>query len=275
MNETVLVVALLAVVLGINTVGFRNTVHFLNVGYAFSIIALSVLVSVLFGSRLGLFSALQMTGLLIWGGRLGVFVLRREARPSYQQESKRLQNRYGHAKVPAKLAIWIGVSILYVLMFLPALYHLSGTAQLPTPTTVAVELVGVTLLCGGLLLETKADQQKSAYKALHPREFCGVGLYQWVRCPNYLGEILFWLGGWLMGVPFYSGPWQWLGSLAGLIGIILIMMSSTKRLEAEQESRYGNLPAFQSHVRRTPVLFPFVPIYTLRGLFDSGTPGRQ
>lgn len=266
MNETILLVGLMAVVLGINTVGFRNTVHFLNVGYAASMIALSVLVSVLFGSRLGLLSALHMAGLLIWGGRLAYFVLRREARPSYQQESERLQNRYGHASVPAKLAIWIGVSILYVLMFLPALYHLSGTAQLPAPAAVAVELGGAALLLGGLLLETTADQQKSAYKALHPREFCAVGLYRWVRCPNYLGEILFWLGGWVMGVPVYSEPWQWLGSLAGLIGIILIMMGSTKRLEAEQESRYGNLPAFQSYVRRTPVLFPFVPIYTLRGL---------
>lgn len=201
------------------------------------------------------------------GGRLGFFVLRREARPSYQQESERLQNRYGQAKGPAKLAIWIGVSVLYVLMFLPALYHLSGTALLPTPTAVAVELGGVALLFGGLLLETGADQQKSAFKALHPREFCGVGLYRWVRCPNYLGEILFWVGSWIMGVSFYSGLWQWLGSFAELIGIILIMMGSTKRLEAEQESRYGNLPAFQSYCRRTPVLFPFLPIYTLRELF--------
>jgi steroid 5-alpha reductase family enzyme len=264
MTTNLFMIILLAVALSINTVGFRNIVHFVNVGYAFSIIAMCLLASSFFRSQIGFFSVLQLAGLLIWGARLGIFVLRREARPSYQQESERLQNRYGNVNTLGKFFIWISVSLLYVLMFLPAFFHLTETQQFSTPILFAVELCGGALLFGGLLLETRADQQKSSFKALHPREFCDVGLYRWVRCPNYLGEILIWIGSWVMGIPYYSSPWQWLGSLFGLVSIILIMMGSTKRLEDEQEKRYGNLPEYKTYISSVPVLFPFMPVYTLR-----------
>jgi len=38
-------------------------------------------------------------------------------------------------------------------------------------------------------------RQKSAFKARQPDRFCDVGLYRFVRCPNHLGEMLFWTGG--------------------------------------------------------------------------------
>jgi steroid 5-alpha reductase family enzyme len=270
MTANLFMFLLLAIALAINTIGFRNIVHFVNVGYAFSIIAQSFLAILFFRFQVGIFSVLQLVGLLIWGTRLGIFVLRREARPSYQKESERLQNRYGNVNNPGKFLIWIAVSVLYVLMFLPALYHLTETLQFSTPIFYVVELSGGALLFGGLLLETGADQQKSAFKTLHPQEFCSIGLYQWVRCPNYLGEILIWIGSWVMGVPFYASFWQWLGSLIGLACIIFIMMGSTKRLEDEQEKRYGALPDYQNYIRSVPILFPFMPIYTFKKISSTG-----
>lgn len=270
MTANLFIIILLAVALSINTVGFRNIVHFVNVGYAFSIIALCLFASLYFRSQLGFFSVLQLAGLIIWGTRLGIFVLQREARPSYQQEAERLQNRYGNVNNPGKFFIWIAVSVLYMLMFLPAFYHLSETLQFSIPIFYAVEFGGSALLFGGLLLETGADQQKSAFKTLHPKAFCNIGLYRWVRCPNYLGEILIWMGSWVMGVPFYASLWQWLGSLIGLVCIIFIMMGSTKRLENEQEKRYGALPEYQTYIRSVPVLFPFLPIYTLMKISSKG-----
>ena len=55
-----------------------------------------------------------------------------------------------------------------------------------------------------------------------------------------------------------------LATLAGLVCIVLIMMGSTKRLEASQEERYGAREGFQHYIHTVPVLFPFVPIYTLK-----------
>ena len=44
------------------------------------------------------------------------------------------------------------------------------------------------------------------------------------------------------------------------------MMGSTKRLEKQQDGRYGQQPAYQEYVRSVPVLFPFVPIYSLKNV---------
>ena len=44
------------------------------------------------------------------------------------------------------------------------------------------------------------------------------------------------------------------------------MIGSTKRLEKSQGERYGALPEYQDYIRRVPVLFPFVPVYTLQNV---------
>jgi steroid 5-alpha reductase family enzyme len=117
---------------------------------------------------------------------------------------------------------------------------------------------------GGLILEALADAQKSRFKAQNPRQFCDVGLYRRVRCPNYFGEIMLWIGNWVVGFAFYTSAMQWIASLVGLICIVLIMMGSTKRLERAQDERYGAQSAYQEYARTVPVLFPFVPLYSLK-----------
>ena len=44
------------------------------------------------------------------------------------------------------------------------------------------------------------------------------------------------------------------------------MIGSTKRLEKSQGERYGALSEYQEYIRRVPVLFPFVPVYTLQNV---------
>lgn len=257
---------LLAISLVVNTLGFRYFVYFVSIGYTFSIVGMCLAALLIFRAQVNIFAALQMAGLLIWGIRLGVFVLRREAQPSYQKEKESIQKQYGGITLPVQFLIWVFVSLLYVIMFLPALFNLSNPPLFSVPLTYAFELGGAAILFGGLALETIADRQKSAFKAHYPRQFCAVGLYRWVRCPNYLGEILVWLGSWIMAMPCYADLWQWLGSLIGFACVVLVMMDSTKRLEISQDERYGELPEYQAYIRSVPVLFPFLPMYTLKNV---------
>jgi steroid 5-alpha reductase family enzyme len=119
-------------------------------------------------------------------------------------------------------------------------------------------------MAGGLVIEAVADQQKSAFKKKNPRGFINTGLYRWVRYPNYLGEIMVWLGSWAMSLAFYTNIVEGIISLIGVICIILIMIGSTKRLEFSQGERYGHLEEYQEYVCLVPVLFPFVPVYSLK-----------
>jgi len=92
------------------------------------------------------------------------------------------------------------------------------------------------------------------------------GVFSWVRYPNYLGEMLFWLGNFIACLPVRAGWGSWLLAAIGLVCIELIMLGSTRRLELKQAQRYGSDPQFEQYIQTTPVLFPFVPLYSVKRL---------
>ena len=246
--------------------GFYQTVHFISTGYGFSIAGMALLSMFIFRQNLAWYSLLHLMLLATYGLRLGIYLVRREFQPSYRKELKSVQERSSGISFMQNVLIWIGVSILYVLMFSPALFSLVNPPMRLSPLAVISQVVGLLFMTGGLAIETLADQQKSAFKAKFPNQFCNIGLYGWVRCPNYLGEILFWIGNWVMGLIFYTSILRWIAGLVGLICIVLIMIGSTKRLERAQFDRYDLLPEYQKYIQTVPVLFPFVPVYTLKNV---------
>jgi steroid 5-alpha reductase family enzyme len=41
------------------------------------------------------------------------------------------------------------------------------------------------------------------------------------------------------------------------------MFSGARRLEVRQAKTYGNDPQFQEYIRKTPILLPFIPLYSV------------
>ena len=41
------------------------------------------------------------------------------------------------------------------------------------------------------------------------------------------------------------------------------MFSGARRLELRQAENYGNDPEFQAYIKKTPIIIPFVPIYSV------------
>jgi steroid 5-alpha reductase family enzyme len=260
-----LIFVLLAAALIVSAIGFYRTVLFISVGYAFSITAMTVITVIAYNTSLNWVSLLQNILLFLWSVRLGVYLIRREVLPSFSGQRQRNAEQSAQATRKDQFLIWISVSMLYVAMFSPSLFRLASPIE-PMPMATIAQLLGLVIMAGGLILEAVADQQKSNFKAKFPKSFCNVGLYRWMRCPNYLGEILFWLGNWVITVPFYASALQWVLSFVGLVCIVLIMLGSTKRLERSQGERYGSLPEYQDYISTVPVLLPFIPIYTLKNI---------
>ena len=255
---------LTALALIISSIGFYRVVYFISIGYAFSIVAMAVISPVRHLGSLNWTSASQNILLVMWGVRLGIYLVQREYRASYRKELADIHQRSAGMSWITKILIWASVSVLYVFMFSPSLFSL---ITLPVNTSwifTLVQTAGLMLMGGGLLLEAMSDKQKTDFKARFPKQYCNVGLYRWVRCPNYLGEITFWVGNWVMGILFYDSPLKWIASLIGLVCIVLIMMGSTKRLENTQDKRYGNQTEYQKYICTVPVLFPFIPVYSLK-----------
>ena len=249
-----------------SAVGFYRVVYFISIGYAFSIVAMAVTVMVLLFRDLTWASALHNILLIIWGLRLGLYLLRRELRSAYGKAMTDVHQRTAKMPFSRRALIWVGVSLLYVMMFSPSLFSLVPADAPIGWLATGSQVVGLLLMGGGLIVEGFADKQKSDFKARFPKLFCNIGLYRWVRCPNYLGEITFWVGNFVVGLAFYATALRFGVSFIGALCIVLIMMGSTKRLEESQDRRYGALPEYQTYVKSVPVLFPFVPIYSLKNI---------
>ena len=118
-------------------------------------------------------------------------------------------------------------------------------------------------MSAGVLLETIADAQKSAAKKKEPRQFVCTGLYRLVRCPNYFGEVIVWTGCLLVCIGACCTWWQWLISIIGYAGIVYVMFSGARRLEIRQNKNYGDDPNYRAYAKNTPILIPFLPIYSV------------
>ena len=79
----------------------------------------------------------------------------------------------------------------------------------------------------GIILESSADFQKSQAKKINQNRFCDKGLYKIVRCPNYLGEVLFWTGVFISGINILVSPLQWISAILGYICIVYIFYCYT------------------------------------------------
>jgi steroid 5-alpha reductase family enzyme len=254
---------MLALALAISALGFLRVVWFVSLGYAGSVAAIALLSTWMFRDALTPWSALHAALLLIYGLRLGSYLVRREVLPAYAPAREDAKQRGAKVKAAVKPAIWVSVALLYVLMTAPLLLVLVDARAAAPAGPPIPQLIGLGIAALGLGTEAVADHQKSSYKANNPKRWCDVGLYRFVRCPNYLGEMIFWLGSWVAGLSAYHHGLHWLATGVGLICIQLIMMGSTKRLEAGQLERYGHHEAYQRYIDTVPVLFPFVPVYTL------------
>ncbi|MFC0243488.1 DUF1295 domain-containing protein [Rhodopseudomonas telluris] len=249
--------------LAVSAGGFRRVYYFVSLCYGGAIAAQSLIFMLVFYASIEGWVLLQMLVLLAYGIRLGAFLAVRERNPGYAKELAGAERRTAEVVLWQKAAIWIGVSLLYTLLFLPALLAASLQAEGVWPASAPL---GVMLMVAGLVIESVADWQKSRYKQDNPERYCDVGLYRMVRCPNYFGEMLFWFGVWVAGLSAYTSTAAWLLTTLGLLYILGLMTAAAAGLERKQDDRYGALPDYQDYVRTVPILFPITTIYTLRKL---------
>ena len=250
---------LLAVALAVSAMGFRNYVWFISLGYGFSIAAEGVAMLILYGGTLSLATVLLSSLFIAYGLRLSGYLAIREAKSASYRKHMTGEIKDGkHIPFGVKCAIWVTCALLYLTQVLPVLYRLENAA-----VDNVWAFVGVGVMALGLLLETAADLQKNAAKRKNPRRFVDTGLYRIVRCPNYLGEMIFWTGVFLSGIGALSSVGQWILAAVGYIGIIYVMFSGARRLEIRQNKNYGDDPEYRAYVKRVPILLPLLPLYSV------------
>ena len=250
---------LLIIALVISSIGFKKFVWFISLGYGFSIAGIGAGLIVLFWRELTIPTLVMALLFIVYGCRLGGYLLIREQKStSYQSTMKNDIKDGSDMNFFLKVLVWVSCALLYCCETAPVFFRLENHAG-----SDLVTFLGSLIMAIGILLESFSDFTKNNFKKEHPHAFCNVGLFRCVRCPNYLGEVITWTGVFVSGTTALHGTLQWTAALIGWLGIIYIMFGGARRLELRQNKNYGNDPEYQKYVKSTPILIPFVPLYSV------------
>lgn len=250
---------LLLVAAALCAIGFYKFVYFMSVGYGLAVggIGAAIFIIALIRGNLTPVMAVLCLLLLVYGIRLGGFLLVREIKSAAYRKTLNAQTG---KPVPifVKIFMWIFMAVLYVMEASAIWYREAAAPDGPQLTA----WIGALIMLCGILLEALADRQKSEAKKIDPNRPAMDGLYKFSRCPNYFGEITFWTGVFISGWGVLKGG-QWIVAILGYLMILGIMISGAQRLEKRQNKNYGHMPEYRAYVEKTPILVPFIPVYHL------------
>ncbi len=199
--------------------------------------------------------------IIIWASRLGGFLFSRVRSVGEDQRFRDIKTSACRFFLAWTLqAAWIFITLG------PALVAI--TTETPQGFSVTFFL-GLALWVSGFGLELTADYQKASFRKRSGtrRQFINQGLWHYCQHPNYLGEIILWIGITIMSLPTLSG-----GSYSLLISplfvvVLLTRVSGIPMLQKRGLELWGNDPAYKNYVTHTPLLVPKLRKGALKSAF--------
>ena len=186
----------------------------------------------------------------IWAGRLGSFLFTRIHKAGSDQRFDKLKNSFVQF-----IGAWTLQGLWVTFTMASALAGI--TSAKPEPIG-ALALFGTLIWLTGFLLEAIADHQKSAFKKdpENRDSFIQSGLWSISRHPNYLGEIILWVGVSIVAIPVLQG-WQWaMLSSPFFVALLLIRVSGIPLLEKKADEKWGGQSDYESYKKSVAVLVP-------------------
>ena len=243
----------LAVSLGINLLMFVPAFIFKTDKLTDISYAVTFVVVLLFGfltNSINVMTVLLLIMIVLWAIRLGVYLLIRIRKIGRDKRFDGMRENF----FPF-LKFWILQGISVFVIMVPAVLFLNTEIK----TFGAVSLIGIIIWCGGLMLETTADYQKYQFinNIDNKGKWIDIGVWHYSRHPNYLGEIMVWVGLYLFMLPVLSISHAFIGLIGPLYIITLIsFVSGIPLLEKGADKRWGENPAYRAYKKRVGVLFP-------------------
>eukprot|EP00227_Mantoniella_beaufortii_P004872 CAMPEP_0197614012 /NCGR_PEP_ID=MMETSP1326-20131121/59310_1 /TAXON_ID=1155430 /ORGANISM="Genus nov. species nov., Strain RCC2288" /LENGTH=404 /DNA_ID=CAMNT_0043182881 /DNA_START=511 /DNA_END=1726 /DNA_ORIENTATION=- len=242
--------------------GLINPVYVFSVGYGLSVAAQGaglLALAMQSGVWIPAMCLAHLGGAVFYGLRLGAFLYWRSV--TWAEWGKRAQNApEAKAKgIVSRVAVIAACALLYAFMCCPMLFHVQSANAIPAALRPVIA-GGLAVQWLGAIIEAVADHQKSAFKfsAEGKSRWCDVGLYARCRHPNYLGEVMFWVGTFLAGIPamLVTGWYSFVPSTLGLAFIVYLMTSQCKKQDEKQGGRYGEQAEYAAWVGRSGSLMP-------------------
>ena len=185
---------------------------------------------------------------IIWACRLGSFLFRRVSADGEDRRFRAIKPDFLQFLMTWTIqGLWVSVTLAAGLAAMTVYEH--------KPIGL-LGAIGISLWVFGFVVEVVADKQKSKFRREQPDEFITRGLWQYSRPPNYLGEIILWLGIAVLALPVLQG-WQHATLISPVfVFFLLTKVSGIRMLEFRANKRWGEDPEYQIYRSNTPALVP-------------------
>ncbi|WP_293905468.1 DUF1295 domain-containing protein [Phenylobacterium sp.] len=206
------------------------------------------------GPRQGLLVAIC----LAWALRLGLHLLLRWRRHGPDRRYVRMMQKaqaergWGYGYASLRLVFALQAPLMWVVA-LPV--QLGQMAAGPAPLG-PLTWVGAGLALAGIAFETVGDAQITRFKAdpANAGRVLAGGLWRYTRHPNYFGDILTWVGLWLIAAGAPLGLW----ALPGPALLIFLLTRWSGGVTYERRLTKTR-PGYDDYQRRTSPLIPWPP----------------
>ena len=186
--------------------------------------------------------------IIVWALRLGSFLFKRIKKAGEDKRFKEIK------KSPTRFFMTWSLQGMWV-----SVCSACALTALANPNGVQTNLLfycGLFTFLTGFILEIIADTQKSKFRSNPENKdrFINSGLWSLSRHPNYLGEIILWLGITIMSISALSG-WQYVTLISPIFTyVLLVYVSGVRLLEASGKKKWGHLEDYKKYLKNTPAL---------------------
>ena len=188
--------------------------------------------------------------IIIWTLRLGSFLFLRIKKAGEDKRFREIKKSFSWFFMAFTFSgMWVSICALCALTGISNGIELTG-----------VTYIGILLFLIGFALEIIADTQKTNFRKIKDNKdkFISTGLWKYSRHPNYLGEIILWIG---VAIISYSS--LEINQLFTLISpiftyLLLVHVSGINLLEKSGEKKWGGLNEYKKYKKETPRLFWFI-----------------
>lgn len=193
-----------------------------------------------------------LAALMVWGVRLSVHLLLRNAGKGEDYRYQEFRRQYGPERY-----WWISFFQVFVLQGMLAWlisFPLAAVTLTATPWN-AVDTLALIVWFTGFTFEAVGDAQLVRFKRepQNKGKLLTTGLWRYTRHPNYFGDALVW---WAFGL-WATAAGSWPALLAsGLMTFLLLRVSGVAMLE---RSLVKSKPGYEDYIRNTNAFFPGLP----------------
>ena len=186
--------------------------------------------------------------IIFWALRLGSFLFLRIKKAGEDKRFKEIKTS------PTRFFMTWSLQGMWV-----SLCSACALTALANPNGIQTNLLfyfGLFIFLSGFILEIIADTQKSKFRSNTKNKnlFINTGLWSFSRHPNYLGEIILWLGISIMSISALN-EWQYVTLISPVFTyVLLVYISGVRLLEESGKEKWGHLKSYKEYIKKTPRL---------------------